>query len=157
MDVNFLHRLSKKSLFRASDRFELAFSYVICFSLLTAFTFAQNRTTTTFILASYLKSFTNYQIEILTALSFLAVIFHYQMVNRKRVEVYCRILVGDTLTRIRLRYIFECLFILFSIYTIFEYTVKAFQINIGKTSHLITIFILYIAISSYFVRDHESI
>ncbi len=49
------------------------------------------------LLQNFLKQFYDYQVLIVFLLTFIVVIFHYQMVHRKKIEVYCRILVGDTI------------------------------------------------------------
>lgn len=152
-----LQKLIGKSLFRASDRSELTISYMICFSLATAFSFAQEATVSTFILASYLKNFTDYALGILAILSVVVLMFHYQIVNRKKTEVYCRILVGDTLSRIRSRYSVECLAIVLFIYAVFRCVGSALGIDADNYDYLLAIFITYILISAFFVRGHESI
>ena len=44
--------------------------------------------------------------------SAVALVFHYQLLVRSRTEIRCRVLVGDRLSLIRLRYIIECLTLL---------------------------------------------
>lgn len=44
-------------------------------------------------------------------MSIIPLVYQYQLLKTKKKEVYCRILVGDTLNQIKKRFILECLFL----------------------------------------------
>ena len=101
-----------KSLFRRFDRLELLCCYALCFLLNILFDYAKNVKFDSYFLQTFFKQFYDYQALIMFSFSFLVVVFHYQILQRKKKEVHCRILVGDTISVITKRYCCECLIIL---------------------------------------------
>ena len=89
-------------------------------------------------------------------LTFIVIVEHYQMLNRKKVEIYCRILVGDTIQSAILRYIFECLIILGSAFVISMIINAILGIGLTNNIYLSGIFVVYILISSRMVSKVEN-
>lgn len=146
----------KKSLFRFIDRFELLSCYIFCFGFNMMFDYISTLSIDSYLLQTFFKQFYDYRVLIVFSITFIVVIFHYQMLNRKKVEVYCRILVGDTFHSIIVCYIFECLVILgtaFVISTIMSFILK---ISLRNNIFLFFILVIYIFISSRMVGRFEN-
>ena len=124
----------KKSLFRFIDRLELLSCYALCFGFNTMFDFAKTLNVDSDLLRNFLKQLFDYQMYIVILLSFIVVIFHYQMVNRKKVELHCRVLVGDTIYTAVLRYTVECLAILCVAFTISVILNVILNINLANNA-----------------------
>ena len=62
--------------------------------------------------------------EISIGLTFFALLFQYMIIIRKKKEIYIRIVVGDTLKKIRIRYLITCL-VISSILFIFAIIIKS--------------------------------
>ena len=110
--INYLGGQMKKSIFRQIDRFELLSCYVFCFCFNTIFDYFKSLSIDSYFLYDFLKQLYDYQTLIVLLISFIVVISHYQIVSRKKVEVHCRIIVGDTIWSAVLRYFVECLILL---------------------------------------------
>lgn len=137
-----------KSLFRLVDRFELLSCYLVCFIFNMVFDLVKTLNIDSYLLRTFLKQFYDYQAFIIFLFTFVVAIFHYQMLHKKKVEVYCRILVGDTILTITIRYILECLIILGIAFSISTITNIILVINLTNNIHLACLFIIYILISS---------
>lgn len=146
----------KKSLFRFIDRFELLSFYVLCFGFNVMFDYAKTLSIDSHLLQTFLKQFYDYQTLIMLLLAFIVIVEHYQMLNRKKVEIYCRILVGDTIQSAILRYIFECLIILGSAFVISMIINAILGIGLTNNIYLSGIFVVYILISSRMVSKVEN-
>lgn len=109
----------KKSLFRPADILELGVAYAFCFSLCLMFDYVKTLEMTSDIITSFFRSFLQYQTMIVILSTFLVVVFHYQFSCRRKTEVFCRILVGDTLFNITVRYSLNCLTVLGFVYLLF--------------------------------------
>ena len=109
----------KKSLFRPADILELGLAYAFCFSLCLMFDYVKTLEMTSDIITSFFRSFLQYQTIIVILSTFLVVVFHYQFSCRRKTEVFCRILVGDTLFIITVRYSLNCLTVLGFVYLLF--------------------------------------
>lgn len=137
------------SLFRLRDIIEVCVIYLICFTSNSIFTFVNSLNLgNSSILNSFLKNIIDYQIIINIFLTFIVVVFHYQFVNKKRIEIYCRILVGDNLIKITLRYIKNSFYILifnFLLSLILNYIL---ELDIDTNLYLFFIFIIYILLSA---------
>lgn len=147
----------KKSLFRPIDRFELLSCYVLCFIFNSMFDYVKTLNIESDLLQNFLKQFYDYQVLIVFLLTFIVVIFHYQMVHRKKIEVYCRILVGDTILSATIRYICECLVILGIALIISMVMNIMLDINLTNNIYLSCIFVVYILISSWMVSRFENL
>lgn len=74
----------KKSLFRLIDRFELFSFYVLCFGFNVMFDYVKTLSIDSYLLQTFLKQFYDHQALIILLLTFIVVINHYQMLNRKK-------------------------------------------------------------------------
>ncbi|GAA0783209.1 hypothetical protein [Hathewaya limosa] len=145
-----------KSLFRFIDRFELCITYFFCFSLNLMFDYVKTLDLESYILKSFLENFMDYQILINFLFTFIVLVFHYQMLHRKKEEIYCRILVGDTILNIAIRYTLECLMILGFVYLLSIVINVYLNFNLTSNLYLVCIFVIYILISSSQVRKYEN-
>ena len=140
----------KKSLFRLTDMLELSIVYIVCFSLNLLLDYAKSLDLDAYILKAFLKNFIDYQPLIVSLFTFIVIVFHYQMLERKKTEIFCRILVGGTVFSITIRYVLDCLAVL-----IFVYLFSAL-VNLDNF-YLVLIFVTYILISARQVRKYENI
>lgn len=136
-----------KFLFRFVDRFELLSCYLLCFILNIAFDFSKTIIVNSYFLQTFLKQIYDYQVYIIFFLSFIVVITHYQILYRKKVEISCRVLVGDTILAITIRYIIECLVILAIPYTLSIIIQNVLDVNTSNNIYLFYLFLTYILFS----------
>ncbi|QDR65960.1 hypothetical protein FPV13_13725 (plasmid) [Mammaliicoccus sciuri] len=137
------------SLFRLRDIIEVCVIYLICFTSNSIFTFVNSLNLgNSSILNSFLKNIIDYQIIINIFLTFIVVVFHYQFVNKKRIEIYCRILVGDNLIKITLRYIKHSFYILIFSFLLSLISNYILELDIDTNLYLFFIFIIYILLSA---------
>lgn len=143
----------RKSLFRIADVLELCIAYIFCFSLNVLLDYAKTLDLDSYILKAFLKNFIDYQPLIVLLFTFIVIVFHYQMLHRKNTEIFCRILVGDTVFNIKIRYVLDCIAIL--IFACFLSALESVCLNVNLTSnfYLVIIFIIYILISARQVRE----
>lgn len=120
------------------------------------FDYAKTLSIDSYLLRTFLKQFYDYQVLIIFFLTFVVVINHYQMLNRKKVEVYCRILVGDTIRSATIRYIFECLVILGIAFVISMIMNAILGICLINNIYLSCVFVVYILISARMVSKFEN-
>jgi len=146
----------RKSLFRFVDVFELISCYLLCFGFNILFDFVKTLRIDSHLLKTFLKQFSDYQSLIVFLFTFTAVIFHYQMLHKKKVEVYCRILVGDTARGITVSYILECLLILGVAFLLSIIMNICININLKSNIYLTCIFVVYILISAGKVCKFEN-
>jgi len=142
----------KKSLFRLTDVLELCIAYFFCFSLNVFLDYAKTLDLDSYILKAFLKNFIDFQSLIVLLFTFIVVVFHYQMLHRKNTEIFCRILVGDTVFNITIRYVLDCIAIL--IFACFLSALASVYLNVNLTGnfYLVLIFMVYILISARQVR-----
>ena len=139
----------KYSLFRFIDVFEAFAIYLICFASNLIFIYVQTLNLEgSFILKSFLKSITDYQVIINIFLTFIIILFHYQFLNRRKTEIFCRILVGDTMVNIIIRYILNSLGILMFSFLLSLSLNFYLELNVTSNLYLVFIFIIYILISA---------
>lgn len=147
----------KKSIFRSIDRFELLGCYVLCFCINTMFYYSKTISLESHLLQNFLKQLYDYQALIILLLSLTVVVFHYQMVIRKKVEVHCRVVVGDTIRAIVFRYIIDGLIILCAGFVLSGVLNAIIGISIANNCYLLCVFVGYILISSWRVRQYENL
>lgn len=145
-----------KSLFRFADALELAVVYAFCFFLNLLFNYVKVWDFNSYILKAFFKNFMDYQTLIVFFFTFIVIVFHYQMLYRKKIEVYCRVLVGDTVLYIAIRYIRDCLMVLTVIYLLFLLIHVHLKFCLTGNIFLVFIFIIYILISASQVRKYEN-
>lgn len=147
----------KKSLFRPADILELGVAYAFCFSLCLMFDYVKTLEMTSDILTSFFRNFLQYQALIVILSTFPVVVFHYQFSCRRKTEVFCRILVGDTLFNITVRYSLNCLTVLGFVYLLFALANAYLSFDLTSNLYLVPIFIVYILISARQVRNYEAL
>lgn len=141
--------LLKYSLFRFIDVIEAFAIYLMCFSTNLIFIYVQTLDLgDSFILESFLESIIEYQIVINIFLTFIMIVFHYQFLNRKKTEISCRILVGDTMVNVVIRYILNSLTILVFSFLLSLLLNFYLELNVTSNLYLVFIFIIYILISA---------
>ena len=147
----------KKSLFRLTDMLELSIAYIFCFSLNLLLDYAKTLDLDAYILKAFLKNFIDYQPLIVSLFTFIVIVFHYQMLERKKAEIFCRILVGGTVFSITIRYVLDCLTVLIFAYLLSTLVNLHFGFNLADNFYLVLIFVTYILISARRVRKYENI
>ena len=147
----------KKSLFRLTDILELSIAYIFCFSLNLLLDYAKTLDLDAYILKAFLKNFIDYQPLIVSLFTFIVIVFHYQMLERKKAEIFCRILVGGTVFSITIRYVLDCLTVLIFVYLLSALVNLHFGFNLAENFYLVLIFGTYILISARRVRKYENI
>ena len=147
----------KKSLFRLTDMLELSIAYIFCFSLNLLLDYAKTLDLDAYILKAFLKNFIDYQPLIVFLFTFIVIVFHYQMLERKKAEIFCRILVGGTVFSITIRYVLDCLTVLIFVYLLSALANLHFGFNLADNFYLVLIFVTYILISARRVRKYENI
>lgn len=145
-----------RSLFRFVDRFELCIAYLFCFSLNLIFDYVKTLSLDSYILKAFMENFMDHQTLIIFLFTFIVVVFHYQMLHRKKTEIYCRILVGDTILNITILYTLECLMILGFVYLLSIVISIYLNFNLTSNLYLVFIFVIYILISAIQVRKYEN-
>lgn len=144
------------SLFRLIDFFEICILYIVCFVSNTLLMNIQIfNLSNSFILQSFLQSISEYHYIIVILFSFVIIIFHYQFLGRKKTEVFCRILVGNTMIKIIKKYILDSLCILLIAFLISLVLNFYLKIDAKDNLYLICIFIIYIIISAGQVKKNE--
>ncbi|UTR14253.1 hypothetical protein MM221_17050 [Salipaludibacillus sp. LMS25] len=140
----------KNSLFRFIDVFEAFAIYLFCFASNLMFIYVQNLNLeeSSYILESFLTSIIDYQLIIIIFLTFIIIVFHYQFLNRKKTEIFCRILVGDTMGNVVIRYILNSLTILVFSFLLSLLLNFFLELNVTSNLYLVFIFIIYILISA---------
>ena len=146
----------KKSLFRISDVIELCTAYMFCFFLNLLFNYVKIMDLDSYILKAFLKNFTDYQEIIVLIFTVVVIVFHYQMLHRKKAEIFCKMLVGDTIFNITIRYALNCLMILIFVCFLSTLANVYLKFNLNSNFYLIFIFIIYILISAREVRKYEN-
>lgn len=147
----------KKSLFRLTDILELSIAYIFCFSLNLLLDYAKTLDLDAYILKAFLKNFIDYQPLIVFLFTFIVIVFHYQMLERKKAEIFCRILVGGTVFSVTIRYVLDCLTVLIFVYLLSALVNLHFGFNLANNFYLVPIFVTYILISARRVRKYENI
>ncbi len=147
----------KKSLFRLTDMLELSIAYIFCFSLNLLLDYAKTLDLDAYILKAFLKNFIDYQPLIVSLFTFIVIVFHYQLLERKKAEIFCRILVGGTVSSITIRYMLDCIAVLIFVYLLSVLVNLHFGFNLADNFYLVLIFVTYILISARRVRKYENI
>ncbi len=147
----------KKSLFRLTDMLELSIAYIFCFSLNLLLDYAKTLDLDAYVLKAFLKNFIDYQPLIVSLFTFIVIVFHYQMLERKKAKIFCRILVGGTVFSVTIRYVLDCLTVLIFVYLLSALVNLHFGFNLADNFYLVLIFVTYILISARRVRKYENI
>lgn len=146
----------KKSLFRIADVSELSIAYIFCFTINILIEYIKTLEVDPYVLQVFIQNFIDYQLLIILLFTFIVFIFHYQMLQRKKEEIFCKILVGDTISNIRIWYVLECLIILTFVFLLSIIVNIYFNFNLTNNFYLVLVFIIYIIVSARKVQKHES-
>ena len=146
----------KKSLFRLTDMLELSFAYILCFSLNLLLDYVKTLDLDSYLLKAFLKNFIDFQPLVVSLFTVIVTVFHYQMLQRKRAEIFCRILVGGTVFNITTRYIRDSLTILIPVYLLSSLANAYLDFDLFGNFYLVLILITYILISAVWVRKYEN-
>ena len=146
----------RKSLFRIVDVLELCIAYIFCFFLNVLLDYAKTLDLDSYILKAFVKNFIDYQPLIVLLFTFIVIVFHYQMLHRKKAEIFCKILVGDTVFHITIRYALNCIMILAFAYILSALANVYLNFNLTSSLYLVPILITYILISAGQVRKYEN-
>lgn len=146
----------RRSIFRFADVLELCTTYIFCFFLNLLFDYVKTLELDSYILKAFFENFMDYQILIIFLFTFIVIVFHYQMLCRKKTEIYCRILVGDTVCNVTIRYSLDCLTILGVVYLLSTLVNVYLKFNLTSNLYLVFLFIIYILISAGKVRKYEN-
>ena len=146
----------KKSLFRLTDMLELSFAYILCFSLNLLLDYVKTLDLDSYLLKAFFFFFFDYQPLVVSLFTVIVTVFHYQMLQRKKVEIFCRILVGGTVFHITARYVRDSLTILIPVYLLSVLANAYLDFNFFSNFYLVLILITYILISARQVRKYEN-
>lgn len=135
---------------------ELSFAYILCFSLNLLLDYVKTLDSDSYLLKAFLKNFIDYQPLVVSLFTVIVVVFHYQMLQRKRTEIFCRILVGGTVFNITTRYIRDSLTILIPVYLLSILANAYLDFNFFGNFYLVLILVTYILISSRQVWKYEN-
>lgn len=147
----------KKSLFRLTDLLELSIVYILCFSLNLLLDYAKDLDLNASLLKAFLENFIAYQPLIVLLFTLIVIVFHYQMLERKKTEIFCRILVGGTVSNIIIRYVLDCLMVLIFVCLLSASVNLYLDFGLAGNFYLVLIFITYILISARQVRKYENL
>ena len=146
----------RKSLFRIVDVLELCTAYIFCFFLNVLLDYAKTLDLDSYILKAFVKNFIDYEPLIVLLFTFIVIVCHYQMLHRKKAEIFCKILVGDTVFHITIRYALDCIMILAFAYILSVLANVYLNFNLTSSLYLVPILITYILISARQVRKYEN-
>lgn len=147
----------KKSLFRLTDLLELNIAYAFCFFLHMLFDYVKTLDLDAYLLKVFLKNFMDNQPLIVLLFTFIVIAFHYQMLHRKNTEIFCKILVGDTVFNITIRYILDCLTVLIFVYLLTTLVNIHLNFSITGNFYLIPFLVTYLIMSTRQVRKYENL
>lgn len=147
----------KKSLFRITDVSELSIAYIFCFTINILIEYVKTLDIDSYILQVFIQNFIDYQLLIILLFTVIVFVFHYQMLQRKKEEIFCKILVGDTKFNITIRYIMDCLAILIFVFLLSTIISIYFKLKPINSIYLFSVFILYIIVSARKVKKYESL
>lgn len=136
------------SLYRIRDMFTLFILYLICFLFNLSIEYVQTIKLDTFLLETFFANIVDYHYAIVFFLTFIVILFHYQFLTRKKKEIFCRILTGDTRIKIYKRYLIHTFIILCINFT--GTVLLSIFLDIYSTSYLFLfcVFSTYIFIST---------
>lgn len=148
----------KYSLFRKYDVIESFSLYLICFLSDSLLTFFKNlKPEDNDMVYIFLKSISDFQIIVIIFLSLILLVFHYKILTKRKTEIFCRILVGDTKSAIKRRYMIHSFSILFISFLLITTLNLIIQTNPFSNLYLLCIFVAYILVSTSKVQIYENI
>lgn len=144
----------KHSLFRRRDYVELSLLYIICFSVNTALSIAQTLNLERYpVFKSFIENILDVKLIVIVFSTLIVLIFQYQFVRQRKIEILCRILVGDTRQQIAFRYMLHHLLILCCCFMFSLVLHMSLQIHIASSLLLVFIFVFYIILFTSWVNQ----
>ncbi|CEW32756.1 Uncharacterised protein [Streptococcus pneumoniae] len=137
----------KKSLFRIGERCELFNCYSICFACNLLLDYAKTKENEFYFLKNTLKSLYEYQFILVLLFTVVVIVFQHQLLSRKKVEIYCRVLVGDTKQLIIIRYLLDSFLLLCCSFFITVGISLVTHIQCRNSFYLFCLLLLYTLIS----------
>ncbi|AOZ72074.1 hypothetical protein BK816_01155 [Boudabousia tangfeifanii] len=141
-----------KSPLRKTTLIKLGFLYAGCFLLTGVLLFVERESNRSYVMMRFLRFLIDYQVAIILAFSVVVMIFHYQQVNESKDEVKCRIIVGDRLWLIRLRYAFACSAVLAICFMLSCSLFYLFSYSLKNCFYLLPVLVGYILLSALLLR-----
>lgn len=138
----------KKTLFRIIDVSELSIAYIFCFMINILIQYIKTLEIDSYILQVFIQNFIDYQLLIILLFTVIVFVFHYQMLQRKKEEIFCKVLVGCTIFNITIHYIMDCLAILISVFLLSMIVSMYFHFKLVNNIYLFLVFIIYIIVSA---------
>lgn len=145
----------KKSLFRPLNIIELAFMHLACFMGNSLFDYVETLGSESFIWLLF-EGLRDYRGFIVAASTIIVIVCYYQILTRKRTEIYCRILVGDTLSRLVGRYILHSFSILGVTYLISIAIDSYCRFGLVANFYLFCLMLTYVPLSSIMLTQSKS-
>lgn len=137
-----------RSPLRLSNLGELGVLYLGCFFVTGLMLYVENESTHSYVLMRFFKFLVQNQVAFILGFSTIALVFHYQLVIRARAEVKCRILVGDRLRLIKLRYGIGCAVVLTVCFLASSSVYLFLGYSVINSLYLVAALSLYIFLSS---------
>lgn len=141
---------------RKASLFELACLYFVCFFFAGSLLYLQRLAENDYFLKGHLAPVLGNQTKILLCFSVIVVMFHYQFVVNSKADVRCRIMVGDLLRRIRIRYIAQCVAVLACCFACAVAIHAALGFQTTHCMQLSVVLIAYILTSSICIGIHRN-
>lgn len=144
----------RQSILRPKDRISVGLQYLAGFFLTMVLGYVEMRAHDSDVLMRHLKFIIDNQKMFAVTFSVILLVWHYKFQVKSRKEIKCRIVVGDRLRLIRLRYTIECAAIL-TLCALVAFTL-AVQMSIptDNTALLFAIFAFYLVASARLLEGH---
>lgn len=149
--------MKKKSLLRLYDIVEFFISFFICFSINIIFSYVSTIKVNSYMLHSFLAAILEYQDRISTSFTLIVIVVLYDFIHRKKTEVFCRILVGDTIQKIMMNFFCRSIIILVIAFMYSIIISLIFNFDIIKNIRSLLIIISYLIITTFIFRNYENI
>lgn len=149
----------KYSLFRRKDIFEAFVCYCICFAFNIALTAIQGHDLAhSLLLFRFFEKLAEHQAKIVALMSLcISVIFHYQLISRKKVEIFCRFLVGDTMMKMKRRFVLHHLIVISTAFLASLALNIYFHIKLTLNIPLMMLFIFLALVATGKVSAYETV
>ncbi|MBP3222463.1 MAG: hypothetical protein J6M18_00860 [Actinomycetaceae bacterium] len=150
--------LFSRSILHPKDRLEFFLAYCVVFSSSFLLDFAKNYDIHSHMLLIYVQNFINHSKKIIFIISTIAIIVYYQFHTQSKNNMSCRLLVGDTKQKIKIRYFIELLSLLLIASILFTSIYAYFHTNINSMHISFGFLLLYASISTLLIgKNHENL
>ena len=145
-----------KSILRQEEDFELFLLYTTCFISDFLIRYINTLNFKSYNTILFIRHLFNHRVLINSSLTFVAAILHYQILQGKKIEIYCRLLVGATLKDITFVYFENCIIILLLSYLVSVILHVFMDIRLDNNRYLIFLLLFNIVIGIKQVICYES-